>query len=358
VPTRNLTSRHLDHASPGEEARDASADPRAPSAAAPENAPATDRVPDPYQMLLREREELLGELEEAYRELARLLARPGRQAPRTAVASHESADSLEQANERLREAREELVRGERLMTMGEMAAEIGHEINNYLSVIGGRAELIGRALDRGDTERARRFAAVVCEKVEQVSRLTRSLLDFSRQRTERRLEDPAVIVVEAVQLLGLHARRARVALNAGCPGGLPHIHADRAQMEQVLVNLIKNGIEAVAGRPEGRVHVAVSHDRTNDALRFEVQDNGPGIPADLREELLKPHFTSKEGGHGFGLTVANRVVRNHGGRLEFETVEGGGTTFFFSVPVHPLTDGGQPLASKAGHAGASSASCS
>lgn len=276
------------------------------------------------------REDLLKELEEAYREMARLLqARDAAPAP-AAPPAPSTADRVD-------------ARSERLMAMGELAAEIGHEINNYLSVLGGRAELIERALARGDRERAVKFAQVVVEQVEKMRRLTRSLMDFARQGTEKKPEDPAELVVDAVQLLGVHARNAGVKLNAGLPGGLPRVEVDRAQIEQALVNLIKNAIEATAGRPQGRVLVGAAYDPARAELRFEVQDNGPGIPASLRGRLFEPHVTAKEGGHGFGLAVAYKVARNHAGRLEFETREERGTRFMLTLPAvganAPATEG-------------------
>lgn len=267
------------------------------------------------------REDLLKELEEAYREMARLLeVRDAAVQAQAAASSPALADSMD-------------THTERLMAMGELAAEIGHEINNYLSVLGGRAELIERALLRGDNERAVKFARVVVEQVEKMRRLTRSLMDFSRQGTEKKMEDPAELVVDAVQLLGIHARNAGVKLTAGLPGDLPRVQVDRAQIEQALVNLIKNAIEATSGRPQGRVLVGAAFDPARAELRFEVQDNGPGIPASLCTRLFEPHVTGKEGGRGFGLAVAYKVARNHAGRLEFETVEERGTRFMLALPA-------------------------
>lgn len=280
-----------------------------------------------------DRDDLLRELESVYEEFAVLLESTHRERAIAYRELQERLAMLERANAELREARDERIRSERLMAMGELAGEIGHEINNYLSVLGGRAEMIGRAIERGDADRAREYARIVLEQVEKMRRLTRGLMDFSRPTTERRPEDPVEILADAAALLSVSARRAGVELVLDAPPGNEVVLADRAQLEQLLVNLIKNGIEAASGTGGASVTARIRMSQDRRELRFEISDNGRGIPAAVRGRLFEPHVTGREGGHGFGLAVAYRIARDHQGRIEVASEEGRGTTFAFVLPV-------------------------
>jgi two-component system sensor kinase FixL len=108
--------------------------------------------------------------------------------------------------------------------------------------------------------------------------------------------------------------------------------ADRPQVEQLLVNLIKNAIEAAAGSSEPRVTAAIRARSDRSEIRFEIADNGPGVPAAVQPRLFEPHVTGREGGHGFGLAVAYRIARDHDGRIEVSSEPGHGATFAFVLP--------------------------
>ncbi|HEX4449460.1 MAG TPA: HAMP domain-containing sensor histidine kinase [Kofleriaceae bacterium] len=233
--------------------------------------------------------------------------------------------------ERLR-AEERLLRTEKLATAGQLSAGIAHEIGTPLGVVRGRAELaIGRlGADHAETPGLR----VIVDQIDHVTRLIAQLLSYARpDATNAQPLDVRSAIDSAVELLAAEASRKQVALDRGDVAG--SVFADAGQLQQVLVNVAMNAIDACS---EGG-RVTLSAQPRGDAIAIEIADTGHGISADDRAHLFDPFFTRKKRGKGtgLGLWVVAELARAHFAEIEISSVEGRGTTFRILWPTERRT---------------------
>lgn len=230
----------------------------------------------------------------------------------------------------LRETREEIQRlyatqmsrAEHLATLGELAAGLAHEIRNPLAGIAGVMEIIGQDLPASSP--GRQILQEVQEEIHHIEKILSDLLDYARPKpAEFRPGDLFATAEHAVALARQQVLSRPIEVQLVKEGELPPVEHDAAQIQQVLLNLLLNAIQAMDGR--GRVAVILGRD--GDRVLARVQDTGRGIaPQDL-DKLFRPFFTTKGQGTGLGLSLARRIVENHGGRIEVESVQGRGTEF-------------------------------
>lgn len=220
---------------------------------------------------------------------------------------------------------------EKLAAMAEFAAGAGHEINNPLAIIGGRAQLFLR--EETDPERRRELALINA----QVKRAYEMIADM---RLFARPPRPELATVELIGLvdaviadLASQAAEQRVALErTGDPGPL-EIEADPAQLNVALRAMCRNSLEAIG--QQGRIEIAV--DGHADEVRIRVSDNGPGIPPEIRRHIFDPYYSSRQAGRGLGLGLSKcwRIVTRHGGRIVVASEPGQGATFTITLPRRP-----------------------
>jgi PAS domain S-box-containing protein len=237
----------------------------------------------------------------------------------------------------LKEMERRLVQSERLSAMGEMAGEIGHELNNYLMAIGGRAELIVAALgDGADPRRVakiRRSAEIIAEQVGEMRRLTDGLLDASRKESSPTDVDLDELVERTIEFVKPQNRFDDLVIEfARAPEAL-RLFADPQQIRQVALNLLTNAAEAIRERRTRGGTIRVETFREETSAGFRVIDEGVGIDEALQQRIFEPHFTTKPKGHGFGLAVCHRVVANHGGSIRVHSRAGHGATFTVRLPI-------------------------
>ena len=240
-----------------------------------------------------------------------------------------------------RDQDEKLARSSRLVTMGEMASSLAHELNQPLTAIanycmGMTARVRTRAargepLDPAELEATLVRVAGQAERAGQVIRRIREFV--KRSEPERRRCDIDALVADAVGLAEIDAQRHGVMIEVDLPASTPALEADPILIGQVLLNLMKNGIEAMRDpqAPGRRLHVSV--DVVDTAVQFSVTDQGRGVAPEALERLFEPFFTTKREGMGMGLNICRSIVEAHTGRLWLESGPGGGTTFRFTVPL-------------------------
>ncbi len=238
------------------------------------------------------------------------------------------------AEEGQRQQQEKLQQTARLVTMGEMASTLAHELNQPLSAITSYATGSLNRLQAAGGDPA--LEAALTKLVVQARRagaIIRRVHDFVRKREPRltacNLPD---IVQEALSFLAPDARKLGVILHTDLPDDLPPIRADRILIEQVIVNLARNAIEALAAVPRGHRVLQVVARAQADRVEVRVQDSGPGIPDSQRENLFNAFFSTKPDGMGMGLNICRSLIEFHQGRLWYETALGGGGLFIFTVP--------------------------
>lgn len=225
----------------------------------------------------------------------------------------------------------------RLISMGEMASTLAHELNQPLAAISNYAMGCVSRLESG-TYRSEDLLTAMQKasfQAERAGKIVRRMRDFVRKSEPNRASVPlAEIVAEAIGFAEIEARKAGVDIRVSIPAALPPVYADRIMIEQVLLNLVKNGIEAMVQTPRQRRQLSVVARRSEDAqVEVEVRDNGHGIEDGETEKLFLPFFTTKTQGMGMGLNICRTIIEFHNGRLWAAPNPEGGTAFRFTLPL-------------------------
>ncbi|KQZ96279.1 PAS domain-containing sensor histidine kinase [Mesorhizobium sp. Root157] len=242
----------------------------------------------------------------------------------------------EESAAHLAEIQGELARMARLNELGEMASTLAHELNQPLSAIANYVQGCSRLLRNMDEAVATRMREALNEAAQQALRagqIIRHLREFvTRGETEKGPEDMRKLIEEASTLALMGSRQHRVRSAFEFSPGAEMVTADRVQIQQVLINLMRNAIEAMrdSDRREIMVRTAPGGDGT---VVVEVADTGPGISDEIAVQLFKPFVTTKPGGMGVGLSISRRIVEAHGGKLSVTRNENGGATFRFTLPI-------------------------
>lgn len=234
----------------------------------------------------------------------------------------------------LRELQSELAHISRLTAMGEMASTLAHELNQPLSAIANYMKGSRRLLEHSKDERSGMIREAIENAADQAMRagqIIRRLRDFvARGENERRVESMAKLIEEAsaLALIGVKDQGVRVRFQFNRSMDLAL--ADKVQIQQVLLNLIRNAIEAMQ-ETERRELVMSTEPVGSDMLMISVTDTGPGIAPEVADLLFQPFITTKRQGMGVGLSISRTIVKAHGGRIWVESNPGGGTIFRFTV---------------------------
>lgn len=232
---------------------------------------------------------------------------------------------------RLQELQGELIHVSRLTAMGEMASALAHELNQPLGAIANYLKGSSRLLGAGQAEKARTGLDKAAEQALRAGEIIRRLREFaSRGETERRLESLPRIVEEAAALGLVGAREQGVIVRFLFDPEVDLVLADRVQIQQVALNLLRNAIDAMENSLRRDLTVRLSPAEDRMAL-VSVSDTGPGIDPEVEGRLFQPFITTKPSGMGVGLSICRTIVEAHGGRLWVEETPGGGATFRFTL---------------------------
>nr|WP_245314596.1 sensor protein FixL [Labrys sp. WJW] len=247
----------------------------------------------------------------------------------------------QQTQARLSELQSELVHMSRLSAMGEMASALAHELNQPLAAISNYLKGSRRLLSASNLEGLDRIETALDQAAEQALRagqIIRRLRSFvTRSETEKRIESIAKLVEEAGALGLVGAREQGVVLRFDLDPSCDLVLADRVQIQQVLVNLFRNALEAMQGSTRRELTVA-NAPFGDDMIHIRVEDTGHGLADDVRSNLFQPFFTTKQTGMGVGLSISRSIIEAHGGKMWAEANQAGGATFHFSLPLGTLAD--------------------
>lgn len=240
----------------------------------------------------------------------------------------------QQAEARMQELQAELVHVSRLTAMGEMASALAHEINQPLSAIANYLKGSARLLARPDDVPAERLREALEKASDQALRagdIIRRLRDFAaRGETERRVESLRRIVEEASALALVGAKEHGISVRFRYDPAVDLVLADRVQVQQVVLNLIRNGLDAMEESPKKSLVISVEPDGPERA-RVSVADSGPGVTPEMESQLFTPFVTTKRNGMGVGLSISRTIIEAHGGRIWVDPTPGGGATFRFTL---------------------------
>ncbi|AOE61890.1 sensor histidine kinase [Pseudomonas corrugata] len=241
-----------------------------------------------------------------------------------------------QAEETLRRAQDELVQAGKLAAIGQMSTSIAHELNQPLAALRTLSGNTVRFLERGQLDTASANLKTINELIDRMGRITASLRSFARRGDDKGRASLGKAVEAALQLLAGRLESQGIQVHAGFDD--IQVQIDQTRLEQILVNLIGNALDAMQNRPEPRLWL--EGQAQDGKYRLRVRDNGHGIDPETRKHLFEPFFTTKPGeqGLGLGLTLSASLAAAAGGHLDVEHPDGGGSTFVLSLPlVSPLS---------------------
>ncbi|MBW2174131.1 MAG: response regulator, partial [Deltaproteobacteria bacterium] len=248
----------------------------------------------------------------------------------------DSATRLQQAynqqGQQLDQARQQVIQSDKLSALGQLVAGVAHELNNPLTTVIGRAEIM---LGQTEDEKTVRDLEQILSGGQRAAKIVKNLLSFARETSpEKQLSDINEILNNVLEIMEYDFRVSNIEVKAQLDPELPQTMADANQMQQVFVNIINNAQQAMKekDKPGG---LTVRTTRHADRLRVEFTDTGPGIPLDQQKHILEPFYTTKSEskGTGLGLSISYGIVKAHGGNIEFRSSEGEGSTFIVDLPI-------------------------
>ena len=231
----------------------------------------------------------------------------------------ETAETLAETNRRLEQAQAEARRSERLAALGQLSAGLAHEIRNPLGVIKGSAEMLGQKLGASDPLTTE-LAGYISSETNRLSGLVTRFLDFARPlHAELAPQDITVVLDRALSDVATLWKGAEVQVEKEYEPDLPLVALDESLCEQAFMNLVRNAYDAM-GASGGRLRLKVtkSHASGRDGVEVRIEDNGPGIPRELREQIFNPFVTTKKDGVGLGLSIVSKIIDGHHGSIQVE----------------------------------------
>jgi two-component system sensor kinase FixL len=242
---------------------------------------------------------------------------------------------------RLQDLQSELIFMGRFTVLGEMASTLAHELNQPLTAATSYLNGARRLLDSGNTSdlaMAREAVESAAAQSLRAGQIIKRLREFvARGESERRVEDLPKLVEEAAALAMVGAREIGVHVSFDFDLQAPQVLADKIQIQQVLLNLVRNAMEAMQNSPKRELNIS-SCLLDDDMVQLKVTDTGSGIAPEIADQLFQPFVTTKKSGMGVGLSISRTIVESHGGRLWAEARPGGGTTFHMTMRIAEAGD--------------------
>ncbi len=242
-----------------------------------------------------------------------------------------------QSEEEVHQTRERLAQFGRLSTLGEMAASLAHELNQPLTAIATYTQACQRLIQSGQSDDDEILATLKkCHsQAQRAGDVIRRLRQFVRKRELGREEVSCDDVIHDLAALAeVDARNNGIPLTIDVAKGLPKVSVDAVQIQQVILNLIRNGIDAMLDMNQYGKGILVSvRNFADDQVRIAVTDHGSGITKEAEQNIFRPFFTTKASGMGLGLAICRSIIESHGGVLSFTKNPSGGTTFYFTLPA-------------------------
>jgi len=237
---------------------------------------------------------------------------------------------------KLEESRESLIQSEKLAQAGKLAAGMAHSVRNPLTSVKMRLFTLERSLNLNHTQMD--DLDVISEEIRYIDTILRNFIEFARPpKMQFHMINPSEIVDMALELLKHRLESYKTDVRVKVDRELPAISADAEQLKEVMVNILLNACEAM--REDGEILIEEkivfldsSEDSFEKAVQISICDNGPGISKSIQKKIFRPFFSSKEEGSGLGLSIAKRIIDEHGGEIIVESEENKGTTFIIQLP--------------------------
>jgi C4-dicarboxylate-specific signal transduction histidine kinase len=262
-----------------------------------------------------------------------------REARATLQAERDAAQARQAEAQAARQLQERLTHVARMATMGEMAAGLAHELNQPLSAIATYARACDRflSMDEPDLEETRSSVREIANEALRagtIIRRLRQVMGGGGRAHEQQPTDISALMADLAVLAEADARVHKTQITFELAQGLPQIRADHAQLQQMILSLVRNAIEALETVPSSDRRIVVRTARHGDSqVELSVSDNGPGVDPAVVERLFSPFVTTKESGTGLGLSISETIVRAHGGTIGYRRAEPNGACFYVHLPL-------------------------
>jgi two-component system sensor histidine kinase HydH len=252
---------------------------------------------------------------------------------REAERSRATADALAETNRQLESAQAEARRTERLAALGHMSAGLAHEIRNPLGVIKGSAEMLQQKVEDSNPV-AKELAEYISSEVNRLSSFVTRFLNFARpEKLVLSRASVTEILDRSLDAVRERYPDARVVVMRTYAPDVPEIFIDAELCESVFTNLIQNAYEAMGSEGDLRVSVFEANEKLRDGVAIQIEDTGPGIAPELREQIFNPFISTKKTGTGLGLSIVSKVIDEHHGSIRFEQAATGGARFVIFLPA-------------------------
>lgn len=242
-------------------------------------------------------------------------------------------DEARSAYDRLKDLQDQMIHLEKLATRGEISAEIAHELNNFLGVVSGNLSMLQVNIEKGKTDALGKYVDGMFSAIERVKEFTANLMDFTPVSLTVEPITVDRLIRDVVDYLRPQRRYQDVEIVIDRLEPEAVMDGDITQLQQLLYNLFNNAADAMLECKRREIRVSAVPTEDASSIRLSVTDSGAGMPPELAERAFKEKFTTKPGGHGFGLVVCRRIVDNHRGRLHVESEVGRGTTISVEFPM-------------------------
>jgi signal transduction histidine kinase/CheY-like chemotaxis protein len=260
--------------------------------------------------------------------------------------SLENLSLLEESRRSYRELeclQEQFIELESMAAKGRASAEIGHELNNYLTLIMGNFELLNMSINKGeekhldDLASPHKYINVIGVNLEKTKKFVDGLLDFSPLKSEKAECDINELIEKTLLFVSPQNRFKNINFKKELKKTVQPVVIDPGQIQQVLYNLLNNAADATGKRigEGGIITVGTDYDKKEKMIHILVKDTGKGMSEEEAKRIFKGGFTTKKGGHGIGLSICKKIIDNHKGAIEVESKPNQGTTFRIKLPCHP-----------------------
>jgi signal transduction histidine kinase len=233
-------------------------------------------------------------------------------------------ENLRKTYEELKEANDQIVKSEKMALRGELAAEVSHELKNLVAVILLQLHGLQKSVSKGESQRPIDLVNEIIQSVHKINAFTETLLVRSSVVPQMKKTDPNKLVSDFAAFISVlpKYRQARVRMQPD--ETVPMVNLDKEQIQQVLLNLANNAVEAY---PNVTITFGTEYDVLRNVVRLSVADDGKGLDPRIKDKILVERITTKENGHGYGLSICRKIVESHGGRITVDSEPCKGTTF-------------------------------
>ncbi len=221
---------------------------------------------------------------------------------------------------------------EKLIAKGEMAASIGHELNNFLAIISNNAELLQIRVKKNEYDKLDKSVQAILDNISKIKRFTDNLMDLSKLDQELVNYNINHLIDDLLFNIKSQQRFKKVGFVVRMSPEIPDLEIDVGQIQQVFLNLLYNAADALEGC-SGKSEILLTTRREGEKVVATVRDSGSGIPAEHLEKIFEPHFSTKPHGHGLGLSNCKRIIENHGGEISVQSRSGEYTEFKIILPI-------------------------